>query len=114
MTIEARTLAALKTVGIPVYLGGWEATEAELAPPQRYLTYTYMSSPDASSDDKISEWAHYVYVDLWVEKKKGYATQKAATIAAMNAAGYVISEDRYISETQTHHIAMTWIFAEAV
>jgi hypothetical protein len=114
MTIEARTLAALKTVGISVYLGGWEATEAEPAPPQRYLTYTYMSSPDASAEDKISEWAHYVYVDLWVEKKLAYATQKAATIAAMNAAGYIISEDRYISESETHHVAMTWLYLEAV
>jgi hypothetical protein len=108
MSINSRVIAALSgTIQTDI-----KKPDGNL--PAQYCTFSTMSTPDSSAEDKTDTVAHYIYLDLW--STPNYFTMLASIHAAMEAAGFLWQEERaiYEADTNTSHVAMTWLYLEAV
>ncbi len=112
MTIKARVMTALKNVAYPVYFGGWHPATAGEQPPNTYITFTTMSTPDTHVDDVRTGWRHYVYLTLWA---KGAYT-KDTIITAMETAGFENAElrEQIEDDTRMNMCSMTWEYREVI
>ena len=79
-------MAALKTVGVPVFFGGWYPDGNE-QPPATYITFTAMSRPALFQDDARTGWRHYVYMSLW--STAPYQSIREKLFELMEEAGFV-------------------------
>lgn len=114
MNIKDQVFTGLDASDVPSWFGAYKETEEYPTPPPCYIVFTTMSVPSKYTDDVISEWKHYAYLEMWATGS--YAAQKTNVIASMQTAGFVVDpiRDGYEPDTGNNHISMAFVYIEEV
>ncbi len=109
---------ALQNIGIPVIAGVWRATSPDQNPPVQYAVYSSTTTESSYSDDCVTSYRTYVYLNLWSDIDP---TEMAKRInQAMYSFGFSMLEqsDRgynmpaYDTATKQYTVQWTWVWYE--
>jgi hypothetical protein len=103
MDIITRVTNALSGT-LPSSFGSWDTTPY----PAQYGVFTTMSAPNTSSEDKVDEILHYVYLEMF--STINFIAKQSAVHTAMEAAGFKLFEER----GRAGQLSMTWTYQEAM
>jgi len=109
MTINARIIAALATLGIPVSFQTYKGTLTTYA-----TFFIYLAQGEVWSEDVEDITGYYVQLDVW---SKGDNTAVVALAKSlMLAAGFnrTNETDLYEIDTLTYHKGMRFFYAEEI
>lgn len=82
---------ALTNIGIPVMAGIWRATDANQNTPPQYVIYSSSTWESDHSDDVVTDYKSYVYMNLWSETDPTDMAKAVRT--AMYDYGFVLVEE---------------------
>ena len=109
MTINARIMATLATLGIPVSFQIYKGTLTTYA-----TFFIYLTQGEAWSEDTEDSTGYYIQLDIW---SKGDNTAVVALAKSlMLAADFKRTNeiDLYETDTQTYHKGMRFFYAEEI
>jgi hypothetical protein len=100
---------ALRPTGIPAFALAWRSTPQHPTAPDLYIVYTTMTTETEHWDDTLRRYRVYVYLNIW--SKTDPTAAKLSVREAMRTAGFALVEesDSYGEETDSYHIASTWL-----